>query len=236
MLTHRTFELVYAPVVRLEDGEVVGYEAVGEPSGLGLEPTSAERLLSGTECRLLGRLSHLRRTVAAEEAAAFPPGAAVFLKLSPSEIGSAGLVDSLGRLRCHLAAGRRLVVEVPDAAVSDTPYYRQLRCKLASLEVGIAHADFAARAAQLVQQEPIRPDFLKLARALVRALDRSRQRQEHVHAVVEAAGRIGCQVVAVGVRTEAEEGICRQLGCGFAQGERFGEPLPAALLAPTIPA
>jgi EAL domain-containing protein (putative c-di-GMP-specific phosphodiesterase class I) len=234
MLTHRAFEIAYAPVVRLEDGEVLGYEAVGEPSGLGPEPTSAERLLSGTECRLWGRLSHLRRTVAAEEAAAFPPGAAVFLKLGASEIGGAGLADSLGRLRRHLAAGRRLIVEVPDAAVSDTPYYRELRRKLESLEVGIAHGDFAAGAAQLVQQEPIRPDFLKLARPLVRSLDRSQQRQHHLQSVVEAAERIGCQVVAVGVRTEAEEDVCRQLRCGFAQGERFGEPLPAALLAQTI--
>jgi EAL domain-containing protein (putative c-di-GMP-specific phosphodiesterase class I) len=187
--------------------------------------------LLGTECRLLARLRDLRRMVAVEEAAAFPPGIRVFLKLDPSEIGSPGLAESVGGLRRALAEGHPLVVEVPDSAVSDTRYYREFRCRMESLEVGIAHGDFAAGPAQLVQQEQFRPDFVKLARPLVHALDRSRQRQQQVQSLVEAAGRIGCEIVAVGVRTAEEEEACRQLGCRFAQGERFGGPQPAVLLA-----
>jgi len=231
MLTHRAVEVCFEPVVRLADGAAFGYEAV-EEAGVGqAEASPAERLLLGTECRLLARLRHLRRMVAVEEAAAFPPGASVFLKLDASEIGSPGLAESLERLHGALGDVRPLVVEVPDSAVSDTRYYREFRGRMEALEVGIAHGDFSAGPAQLVQQEQVRPDFVKLARPLVHALDRSRQRQQQVQSLVEAAGRIGCEIVAVGVRTAEEEEVCRQLGCRYAQGERFGGPQPALLLA-----
>ncbi len=232
-LAQRTIENLWTPIVRLEDDGLFGYEA-GEAGGGGsADPSKAQRLLWATDCRVVARLRQLRRLVAIEEAAALAEGTCVLLKLEPCEIGSPGLADSLGKLRGLLAAGRAMVVEVPDSVVSDTPYYRDFRARLQAAQVGIAHGDFAAGAAQFVQQGEIGPDYLKLARPMVRAIHRSPQRQEQVESLVAAARQVGCGVIAAGLRTSEERETCRRLGCRLGQGELFGGPRPAAAQAPT---
>ncbi len=171
MLTHRAITSLFIPLVDLASREVVGYEAV-EPCAT--ERSRSQRQVLGTECRAVARLRHLRRLVAVEEAASFPSHSRVFLALDPSELGSPGLADSLGTLREMLAEGRDLVVEMPDSAVSDTPYYRQLRQRMQAIKIAIAHVDFAAGPSQLAQQAEICPDYLRLASPLVRAIHRAR--------------------------------------------------------------
>jgi EAL domain-containing protein (putative c-di-GMP-specific phosphodiesterase class I) len=230
-LAQRAIENLWTPIVRLEDGAVFGYAAADAGGDEPGDRSKAERLLWGTDCRVVARLRHLRRVVAIEEAASLPDGTCVFLKLDPCEIGSPGLAESLGKLRGMLPDERAMVVEVPDSVVSDTPYYRDFRGRLQAARIGIAHVDFAAGAAQLMQQEEIGPDYLKLARPTARAIHRSRERQQQVESLVAAARQIGCEVVAVGLRSKDERDACRRLGCRLGQGELFGGPLAAAAQA-----
>jgi len=232
-LAQRTIENLWTPIVRLEDGALFGYEGGGADGGEPGNRSKAQRLLWATDCRVVARLRHLRRLVAIEEAAAFAEGTCVLLKLDPCEIGSPGLAESLGKLRGLLPAGRAMIVEVPDSVVSDTPYYRDFRARLQAARIGIAHGDFAAGAAQLMQQDQIGPDYLKLARPMVRAIHRSRERQQQVESLVTAARQVGCEVIAVGLRTNEEREACRRLGCRLGQGELFGGPRLAAAQAST---
>jgi EAL domain-containing protein (putative c-di-GMP-specific phosphodiesterase class I) len=60
-----------------------------------------------------------------------------------------------------------------------------------------------------------------------------------VRAVSEMAETIGIGVVAEGVETDDQVRVARDLGCGYAQGYHFAEPVPASyvehLLAAPIP-
>jgi EAL domain-containing protein (putative c-di-GMP-specific phosphodiesterase class I) len=73
-------------------------------------------------------------------------------------------------------------------------------------------------------QEAFAAEYLKLAPALVRGVDKSTQRQQQIRALVEAATQIGSQLIAVDVRSENEARTCHELGCRLAQGDHFGRP------------
>ena len=75
--------------------------------------------------------------------------------------------------------------------------------------------------------ERVRPDFLKLDRSLVREIDRNLIKQELLHSLVRIAGRIGADVIAEGVETEAEATTLKQAGTRYGQGFLFAEPAPA---------
>jgi EAL domain-containing protein (putative c-di-GMP-specific phosphodiesterase class I) len=47
-----------------------------------------------------------------------------------------------------------------------------------------------------------------------------------VRMVVKLACPLGMEVVAEGVETEEQAVLLAELGCGFAQGYHFSEPLP----------
>jgi EAL domain-containing protein (putative c-di-GMP-specific phosphodiesterase class I) len=167
--------------------------------------------------------------LAVEEANRFPPGSRIFLKLDASEMGAEELAESLAARTAALSDGRKLVVAVPDSAVSDTPYYREFRRQLRGQDIAIAQDEFAAGGLQLLQQAEISPQYVRLARSLVHAIHHHRERQNQIRSLVEAAKDVGAEVIAVGIRSSEEADSCRALGCRFGQGELFGEPTPVGV-------
>lgn len=219
-LLHRATRNRFQPIVDLADSRCVGYEAIHR-SARGEEPTSAQRLLEATDCRLTERMSHLHRMVAAEHIAKVSDVSMLFVNLQPAEVGADNIPDSLHRLQ-QLAGGKQIVAEIPDSAVVDIPYFRDFRYKLRELGVGVAYDGFAGSPHQIKAQREFAPDYLKLAPVLARGVDRSTQRQQQIQALVEAAREIGVQLIADGVHTENEAQTCATLGCKFGQGDHFG--------------
>ena len=225
MLASGCVSVAFQPIVDLSDGSTFGYEAL-DAAGDHDSRTPAERAVLSSDCRLAGRMRQVRRMVAVEEALKLPGEGALFLKVDASEIGDEDLGESLGRLRRLLPDGRRLVVEVSDDAISDTPYHRQFRVRLRELGFGVAHENFAADRVQLARQNAMPADFVKLAERLVRGIQHSRQRQEQVQSIVRAGEELGCRIIAVGIRSQSEADVLRQSGCRWGQGQLYGSPKP----------
>jgi EAL domain-containing protein (putative c-di-GMP-specific phosphodiesterase class I) len=174
--------------------------------------------LASAECRLTRRWHQLQRLLAVEQAAALPDGVSVLLGVSPYELGSSELADELLLLPPLVGGGQRLLVAIPDAAVSDAPAFHELCGRLRRGGFGIVHAVFAAGGAQLRQRRELAPDYVKLVGTLSRDLHASAPRRRQVRDVVEAAGEIGAAVIASDVRRAEEAAACRELGCTWAQG------------------
>jgi EAL domain-containing protein (putative c-di-GMP-specific phosphodiesterase class I) len=219
-LLHRATRNRFQPIVDLVENRSVGYEAICRPPAPS-EATASQRLLAATDCRLTERLAQVHRLVAAEHIAKLPSATLLFVNLQPAEVGADALPDSLLRLAI-LAGGKRIVAEIPDSAVVDIPYFRDFRERLRSLGLGVAYDGFAGSPHQLKSQAAFAPDYLKLAAALARGVDRSTQRQQQIRALVEAAGELGVELIADGVHTENEAQTCRELGCRLGQGDHFG--------------
>ena len=72
----------------------------------------------------------------------------------------------------------------------------------------------------------LRPDFIKLDRALTRRVDEDDSRRALAAALVTFAGETGSRIIAEGVETEAQRETLADLGVGLMQGYLFGRPGP----------
>jgi EAL domain-containing protein (putative c-di-GMP-specific phosphodiesterase class I) len=218
----------FQPVIDLGGGHVHGYEALEAWDQKIPESSTGERLLATSECRLAARWHVVHRLTAAEQAACLPPDARVFLNLAASEFGQPSLLASLELLATVLSADGRLVIEAPDHAISDNPYFREFRARLREWGVALACDGFAAGPAQLRAHRVIAPDYVKLSPALTRDVHRHADRRRQLQAAIGASRDLGALVVAAGLSHPRDAETCRELGCQFGQGDHFGAPRPAA--------
>jgi EAL domain-containing protein (putative c-di-GMP-specific phosphodiesterase class I) len=225
-LTHRGLTNRFQLIASLEDGHVLGYEALADDGQAG-GPVSTNQLLSGFEGPLTERIRQLRRLLVVEEASMLEGDPCLFLNLEACEVGVARVDDSLARLQEVVPHGHRLVVEVPDGAFVDTPDFRDFCAWLRESGIGLAYDGFAGGKAQVIELEEVRPDFLKLAPPLARRIHTNRERQRRLKSVVRATQEIGLEIIATGIDSEDEAAACGELGCRFGQGEHFGSPRPA---------
>jgi EAL domain-containing protein (putative c-di-GMP-specific phosphodiesterase class I) len=219
-LLHRATRNRFQPIFDLAENRLVGYEAIPKPQLPG-EISATQQVLDATDCRLTERMSQLHRLIAAEHISRLQNAAMLFVKLQPAEVGADLLPETLSRL-AEVAGGKKIVAEIPDSAVVDIPYFRDFRCRLRDLGIGIAYDGFAASPHQIKAQAEFAPDYLKLSQALVRGVDKSTQRQQQIKALNDAAQELQVQLIAVGVHSENEARTCRDIGCRLAQGDHFG--------------
>ncbi len=225
-LTLCSLSTVFQPIVELADGRPFAFEALDDRSGPERARASAERHLLECECRVTGRLRHLRRLAATEQSRGLPQAADLFLPVDASEMGTASLADTLGVLADLVGDARRLTVVIPQGAVCDLPHFRELCSRMRQRGIALAYDGFSAAQMRVLETEEIRPDFLKLAPSLVRNLHRNRQRESQLRSVVRAGTDYGCEIIAAGLENEAETDACRELGCRFGEGTFFGHPQP----------
>jgi EAL domain-containing protein (putative c-di-GMP-specific phosphodiesterase class I) len=218
-LLHRAARNRFQPIFDLTENRCVGYEAIPRTQAAG--EAAAQQVVDGTDCRLTERMSQLHRLIAAEHVAKLPGATLLFVNLQAAEVGADFVPQSLARLAA-VAGGKQVVAEIPDSAVVDIPYFRDFRARLKELGIGVAFDGFAGSPNQLKTQAEFAPDFLKLAVALTRGLDKSTQRQQQVKSLVEATSELGVQLIAVGVHSDNEARAIREAGCRLAQGDHFG--------------
>ncbi len=122
----------------------------------------------------------------------------------------------------------RLTLEVTESAViekrgSAVGILEQLR----ELGVRIAIDDFGAGHASLVYVRTLRPNELKIDRALVKDICTSAEARLVFERIVELGLGLGLDVVAEGVEKEEQSLIAREIGCTYGQGFLWGYPEPA---------
>ena len=234
LLEERSVIAAYQPVVDLDGGAIVAYEALARPNTEKID-ISVERMFSSAQRMGLGRdLDWLCRRAALAGATWMPPGMPLFINC-----GISALLDPLHRVDQMLlvleAVGRRpeeVVLEITERElVGDlgrlrqvVATYRQHGFRFAIDDVGEGHSTLEVLAAT-------EPEFVKVARSLViEAWNRGPQAA--ICAVVAFARSIDAQVIAEGIEDEGLATAMRHLGVELGQGYLFGRPaLPARIAA-----
>jgi EAL domain-containing protein (putative c-di-GMP-specific phosphodiesterase class I)/DNA-binding response OmpR family regulator len=214
------FSPVFQPIVRLDTGDPVGYEALTRfPDGTRPDLRFAEAAAVG--------LGDDYELAAIEAAIAVAPAlpAAGFLTLNVSP----GVVLKNGRRLKELMrkTPRRLVLELTEHVAIDD--YEILRSAIEVLEpVEVAVDDAGAGYSSLRHILELRPAFAKLDISLVHDIDTDALRRALVAGLVQFAQRSGCHLIAEGVESPNEAAALRLLGVELAQGFLFGRPEPIA--------
>ena len=152
-----------------------------------------------------------------------PAGTTLSVNLSPSTLCHPALLrhlpDDLGGFQVEITENE---------LVADAGRFRAALEQLRERGAQIAVDDVGEGYAGLQRVMSIRPDVLKLDRSLVSGVDSRPDLAALLEAVVRFAGRVGAQVCAEGIETEAELAMLISLGVTTGQGYFMGRPAAAA--------
>ena len=150
------------------------------------------------------------------------------MNLSSSQLWSPRLTDSLlAPLREAGIPPNRVTIEVSEATVMADPARAQK--VLAELKAWGCGWEWRSTTSGSVNPRlavTLPADLLKIDRSVVRGVDGDPDLVGMVRAIVGLAEGLGMKTHAVGIETETEAEVMRQLGCRSAQGFLFGRPLP----------
>ena len=206
---------VFQPLVALDTGEVIGYEALTRFPTVDGGP---ERWFAqARRCGLGGRLE----ATAIASALAWterPAGAFVTVNLSPS-----GLLadDVLEVLPDDLAD---VVVELTEHEAADAPELAGRLDELRRRGARIAVDDAGAGHAGLQQLMRVRPDIIKLDRMLVDGVAGDPARAALIECFVAFARRTGAEICAEGIESLEDLRALAVLDVHYGQGYGLGRP------------
>jgi EAL domain-containing protein (putative c-di-GMP-specific phosphodiesterase class I) len=230
----RAVEPVFQPIVRLDLGEVVGYEALARgPQGTPWA-NPMELFEAATKCGRLAELDWVCRAAAYRVAlqARLPAGLTLFVNTEPLAL-NAPCPPDLAPVVTAARAELRVVVEMTERAIAANPA-ALLAAAAASRAAGWAVAldDVGADPASLALMPFVHPDIIKLDRHLVQRPD-GPEVARVVNAAIAHAERTGAAILAEGIETAEHLAVARSMGATLGQGWLFGRPGPLPESIPT---
>jgi EAL domain-containing protein (putative c-di-GMP-specific phosphodiesterase class I) len=228
--------MVYQPICRLDDGTVIGHEALARPpemrAGESVEDLFAEAQRSG-RMRDLDWLCR-RLAIAGAPWGLFAPWA-LFLNVSAlTLLDPVHGADQL-LLVVEAAGGRpeQLVLEITEREIiTDLPRVRQVLAEYRNHGVRFALDDVGDGHSTLELLTAANPEFIKIARSLTMTASHAGSRAA-IKAVVSFAHASGAAVIAEGVENELAARQTRDLGAELGQGWWLARPTEAGVLEVT---
>jgi diguanylate cyclase (GGDEF)-like protein len=232
-LEREEITILYQPIVRLEDRSVAGFEAVPRwhhPKVMRASP--AEFIAMAEEVglivdvgmfvieRVARQLSGWQRAVRRRD----PLFASV--NLSSRQLLRQDLVHDLRTViaRAGLARGT-LKLELTESLVMENPEHTaQMLQRIRDLGAGLTLGDFGSGHASLAYLQRFPFDSIKIGQSFVRTNGKG-SRPVILRSLISLAHDLGMEVIAEGAETDSDAVELYQLGCEYARGACFGEPM-----------
>ncbi|MFP3948348.1 MAG: putative bifunctional diguanylate cyclase/phosphodiesterase [Longimicrobiales bacterium] len=230
------FILHYQPLVVMETGEVVGFEALlrWDHPDRGMLPP-AEFLAVAEETGLIIPIGQWVLEEACRTAAEWREGVdeedapVIAVNLSARQLMAPGLGDQVRAVleRTGLP-GNALRLEITETVLlEDSAAVQRSLVDLDELGVWICLDDFGTGYSSLGYLKDLPVDLVKIDQAFIGGVSDppGTSRSEMAEAIVSLAKQLGVGTVAEGVETEDQRDRLIRLGCGHAQGYLFSRPL-----------
>jgi diguanylate cyclase (GGDEF)-like protein len=229
--------LHYQPKISLNDGSVVGMEALARwehPTRGLVAPDEFIPLAEETNLIYpLGKWVLEEACTRAREWQLLYPHAAeivMSVNISAKQFQQPDLITNLKRvLRETGLAPRHLQLEITESVVTaDLDFATRVLTELKELEVKLAIDDFGKGYSSLTSLKRFPLDDLKIDRSFVGDLGKSAQDAAIAKLVIDLAHVVGMQAVGEGVETPEQLHQLQRMGCDVVQGYYFYRPLPTA--------
>ncbi|MEP6656939.1 MAG: EAL domain-containing protein, partial [Betaproteobacteria bacterium] len=226
-------QLHYQPMVRVEDGQVIGAEALlrWHDATLGAIPPSAFIPLA-EESGLIHALGEWVLRTAARQCAAWRKAGlplTVSVNLSARQFYREDLAHRiLGIVRGVGCKPEWIELEVTETSLlHDLDAIRKVLVQLRDEGFTVAIDDFGTGFSSLTHLKHLPVDTLKIDISFIADLETDAGDAAITEAIIALAKGLGLRVVAEGVGTEAQLDFLRKRGCHCVQGFWISHPLPA---------
>ena len=204
-LKRKQFELLYQPLIDIENEQTIGYEA-------------------------LVRWNHpTRGIILPNEFIAVAETTGTIVQLSPAQMGSPNLLPTI--IHGLAAAGveaHRLEMEITENVILSQDHANiDLLNKIRSLGVRFALDDFGTGYSSLNYLRSFPFDKIKIDRCFVEEIVSRKDCQAIVRAVADLASSLGMVTTAEGIECEQQLAQVKRAGCKQVQGHLFSKAIPA---------
>ena len=229
------FVVHYQPIVSLQTGAVISVEALvrwEHPVRGLLDPS--EFIALAEESGLVVPMGEevLReaclRAKEWQEAHPRTPPLVMSVNLSARQLSRPDLAETVERVLAETGLeANRLTLDI-----TETVYVKTLAGNTAALDrlrrlgVRVSIDDFGMGYSWLSYLKRLPADAIKIDRSFVKGFGEDAEDTAIVRMIIELAHALGIEVVAEGVESEEQARQLREIGCDFAQGFYFSEPLP----------
>jgi PAS domain S-box-containing protein len=230
------FRVHYQPLVSLQKGQIVGFEALSRwqrPQGmvmpgefialadeLGLTLTINRRLLRES-CEQLRRWDALlcMRTPLSISA-----------NITAKQFAHPDLAKTFGEILRQTDIDPRCVdLEITEnIAMADADRSVVVLSELKALGVRLSIDDFGTGYSSLSRLQRFPVDTLKIDRAFISRMNHDDETYEIVRVIIMLAHNLGLEVVAEGIEHQSQVETLKHLGCELGQGYLFSKPADAA--------
>lgn len=213
--------IVYQPIQRLSDNQIVGYEALsrfGGPVYRSPDVWFKDAFDVGLGVEL--ELAAIRKALA--DFAHIPRNVYLTVNASPETILSPDFLSIFEQF-----PNQAIVIELTEHIVVQS--YVDLCARLRDARrqrIRFAVDDAGAGYASFRHILDLKPEFIKLDMTLTRDIDSDPARRALATALIHFAQQTGSEIIAEGVETKAELRTLQALGVEKAQGYLIGRPAP----------
>ncbi len=224
------FSVAYQPIVNLNDGRVMAYEALvrlvaqdGELLSPGdfLPIARTADLVTVIDQMVLARaLADLKSNRLAQSSAG------LHLNCEPEDLRDPNYaMNVLSRVHATALDPHRLTIEITEGALLQVDAaVRENVAALREAGIQIAIDDFGSGYSSLSQLRELNPDKLKIDRSFIADLDAKNPRTSIIASVIDLAHQLDIKVTAEGIETREQAEALRRMGCDLGQGFLFGRP------------
>ena len=236
-LERRELELHYQPIVELNQGNLIGFEALvrwRHPRWGLISPGTFIPLAE--ETGLILAIGEWTQTEACQQLwqwqQQFPQAANLMMSvnLSVKQFARPNLIAFIDNILAQTRLEpRHLRLEITESALIDNPDHAEtILASLRQRGIQLCIDDFGTGYSSLsmVHQFPVH--ILKIDRSFISLMDTDDRGVAMVQAVLALANSLGMTAIAEGVETRQQLTQLQRLACPFAQGYWFSQPLPAA--------
>ncbi len=228
-------KVLFQPIVRLEDRAIAGFEALARwdhPKLGRLSP--AEFISIAEEIGLIVDLGLFVLDYTAKQLAQWQAATRtrepVFasVNVSSRQLLRHDLIQDLRGVLSRTALARgTLKLEITESLVMENPEHAaQMLTRIKELGAGLSLDDFGTGHSSLAYLQRFPFDTIKIDQSFVRTTPRG-TRPVILRSIIALAHDLGMEVVAEGAETDSDAVELYQLGCEYAQGFAFGEPMTA---------
>ena len=229
------FRNFYQPIVSLDSGQIVGFEALlrwQHPTRGLVGPE--EFILVAEETGLIRELGWWNLQEACRQITQWrnsPKGRdlVISVNLSAKQFLQPNLVEDIRKLLYELSlAPDALKLEITESAVMADPSAAvEMLQQIKSIGIRLAIDDFGTGYSSLSYLHRFPLDTLKIDRSFIRDMQGDGEGMEIARTILPMANNLRLDVVAEGVETIEQVALLKQLHCSFAQGFYFSKPLSA---------